>query len=347
MVTITGDKGYTQYRVNGGSESVYDISAASWRVNNNPDGSVQKYPFFLDGHTVDVEIIGNGNMGSGPYNFDGLMSLTADWGQMYGWGNSAAVISRFPLGLTHVRGVSFYRCWDAIRVSSRESPFLIEDCYVNITRDDCVECDDGNSGLIRNCLFEDCFSGMSFGNTNTPASSDTNVIEISNVLQKLRKFNYRGDPSQHGAVIKVDQHGARLLIKNSVFAITRADHEAFPRQQLAFDRVLSGSSGNYLLNLTDDALPGNYPTLPPSFTLLNGATARDYWDAARAAFIAADNSPPVNPPAIQPEILHVLEINPTSGAIRVKTPKAYVADVTVGAENSYGSSMQTVTLTVA
>ena len=349
MVTLTGDYGYTQYRVNGGAQDEFDISAASWSVNNDPSGSRQVYPFVLDKHAVPVTIQGNGSRGSGPYNFNGLMSLTEDWGRMYGWGNSAAVFCKECPGPVTFSDISLYRIWDGIRATGGDD-YTIKGCYVNISRDDAVECDQGYNGLIQDCLFEDCFSGISLGDANTPVSSLNNLVRIDRCLVHNRVFNYRGDPATHGAPLKADQNTPKLLITDCVFAIARPDHETFNRLTLAFSRVQSGSARNYYLNLSDDPLPGNYPTIPPSFTVLNGQPARDYWATARKAYLAGDPprpvDPPVNPPKIQPDILHVLEINATSGAIRAKTPKAYVADVTVGAANAYGSGMQTVMLTV-
>ena len=75
-----------------------------------------------------------------------------------------------------------------------------------------------------------------------------------------------------------------IRIINSVFAIEDPNHASQARLQLAWDNLVE-SRGNVFLNLSDVPLPATYPVLPSGFTLLQGQVARDYWEAARTAWL--------------------------------------------------------------
>ena len=341
MVTIkvTGAQGWTQYAQSGGTADIIDATSASWNANN--EGASQlEYPFYIKNWQKVVQCRGGA--------INGTYSLTKDWGSMYSQGNGAAVFLKDCANGSSVTDWTMERVWDGVRMVGVDD-YLIENVRINGTRDDATEADEGRSGVIRRCLFENCFAGISFGDANTPTSALSNVLQIDRTLVSMAVYQYRGAVT-HVTPLKADQNSPKLLITNSVFAISRADHETLPRLQLAFDRVLPASSGNYWLNLSDQPLPDNYPKIPAAFTYLQGQSARDHWAKARKAYLAGDSLPPVvpsiNSPTTSPEILHVIEIDPASGVIRIQTPEAYVAAINVGAANSVGSDTKAVTLTV-
>lgn len=330
-LTISGDQAWTQFDVNAQGYDIVDASAASWNTRNT--GSPQlEYPLRVRNSTTRVRVMGG--------KINGLFDQTMDWGTLYGEGNSAAVfLQNCPSG-SSVTGWTMEHVFDGIRIVGTDD-YLIDDCLIHWTRDDAVEADQGRSGTIRNCLFENCFSGISVGDANTPVSALNNTVSLERCLVHMTSYNYRGAVT-HGPVIKADQNTPKLLVTDSVFAITKADHDVTNRLALAFGKVDPRSAGNYYLNLTDDPLPGNYPTLPASFTYLRGQPARDHWAAARAAFL--HGSVPTPPEA---QVVNVIAINPDTGAIRVETDEAFAGAVTVGASNAYGSVTRNVTLTVA
>ena len=342
-ISITGDQGWTQYAPGSPkSADVIDCTGASWNTNNS--GSPQlEYPVYINNWTVPVQVKGG--------TINGSFSLTLGWGTIYSQGNSAAVFIKLGQDGSSVTGWRMSQVFDGVRITGVDN-FLIEDVRIDITRDDAVEVDNGYNGIIRDCLFENCFVGVSFGDANTPSSALGNVLQIDNTLIHMgADYLYQDTPDTHGTPLKCGANSPSLLLTDTVIAITRADHDVLGRLETSFSKVLPASTGNYYLNLTDDPLPSNYPTIPGEFTYLEGQAARDYWKSARAAFVGGNPSPPVNPPtpapAALPEIRHLLEINPTSGAIRTQTPEAYVVEVTVGGMNASGRDTKTVTVTVA
>lgn len=336
-ITVGGDQGWTQYYQNGGNADIIDASDASWNANN--EGSPeQAYPVRVRNWQNRVEVRAG--------TINGSYSLTKEWGAMYYQGNGAAVfLQNCPSG-SSVTGWRMDRVWDGIRVIDTDN-YLVEDCHINICRDDAIEADQGRNGTVRNCLLENCFAGISFGDSNTPASALNNTLKIDGVLVSMGLYDYKGNIT-HVTPLKADVNSSKLLITNSVFAISRADHETLPRLQLAFDKVDKASSGNYWLNLTNDDLPEGYPAIPPSFTYLKGQAARDYWNAARTAWVNGDPVPAdPEPEPLDAVIDNVITVNPDTGAIRILTGEAFVAPVMVGAANIDGSDRRGVTLTVA
>lgn len=345
MVTIyspPGDNGFTQYRVNSGTADVIDCSSSWWDCVNY--GSPQQdYPVMVNQHLNAVDLRGGEIIGS--------MSLTVPWGQLYsveaGYGNSASVFIRYGENATgsSVTGWRIDRVFDGIRITFCED-FLIDNNHISRARDDGIEVDTGMNGTISNCLIEDVYVGFSIAKDSLGTSVLSKTINVNNVLIKCSPYPHKNG-NKHAAPIKSSTNAPGLILTDTILAISQVDHEDYPRLEKAFARILGSSSGNYFLNLSDDPLPGNYPVLPPSFTYLSGQPARDYWDAARTAFLAEDPLPEPEPDPDTSGVINAVTINPTSGAVR-----AFTADVfeettfSVTATNSSGSDTETINITV-
>lgn len=338
-LTISGDQGWTRTDINnaGGAHATVDVidaTAASWSTRSTGSPQ-QEYPIRIRTLPLAVELRGG--------TINGLFDLEMDWGFLYGEGNAASIFMEDCQSGCVITGVRIDRVWDAVRII-RTPDWTFKDSWVTRTRDDVLEADNGLNGVVRNVLAEDVFMGFSFGNANTPASSLNNTVLLENNLVKLGLY-YDDEPNTHGSPIKMAVNSPKLVLHNNVFAIQRVDHSNFPRLEIAFAHTQPESSGNYYLNLTDNPLPGDYPTIPPSFTYLSGQTARDFWDAARAAWTGEPEPEP--DPETTPGIVNVVSINPTSGAVSMMTDEAYSGTVTVGVTNSEGSDDETLSITVA
>ena len=197
-ITVTGVQGWTQYTQSGGAADIIDATTASWNANNT--GSPQlEYPFYIKNWTVPVQCKGG--------TINGIYSLVDDWGAMYSQGNGAAVFLKDCADGSSVTGWTMERVWDGVRVVGVDD-YFIENVHINVTRDDATEADQGLNGVIRRCLFENCFSGISFGDANTPSSSLNNVLEIDQTLVHMAAYEYRGAVT-HVTPLKADQNSPR------------------------------------------------------------------------------------------------------------------------------------------
>ncbi len=348
--TVTGDQNWVQYKTD--EADVFDIlecTNAIFRTAGWPNTTQQRYPLLVDKH-VGAVTVQNGTV-------LGEWSLTEEWGRMYTppdpfKGNGAAVFVRDgPAAGATVKGWRLKQVWDGIRITG--CPFLIENCWLTIARDDVVEVDDGFPGTIQNILGEECFTGLSFGSNSTKQGQETNVQTYTNVLIGMGLWNRSGTLT-HASPLKSNYYSPQVLITNSDFAISRVDHNDFNNLTRSMSKVHSSSANNYWLNLTDNALPTNYPSLHGSFTVLNGSAARERWSNRRDAFIATWNGdPPPDPdpdpdPMPTPTIDLVVTVNPVTGALRFVTAQTYSAAVlTAGASNSFGSDEETLTASVS
>lgn len=343
-LTITGDQGYTRVDVAGASWDVIDCSAATFHLKT--DGSPQQdYPFRIRNNTVQVDIIDGTCLGS--------INETVEWGSLYNpiGGNSAMMFCEdLPSG-TRVSGWFITKTWDAIRMI-RTPNYVIENCHILDCRDDGVEADWGDVGTIRNSLFEGCFSGLSFGSDGTPSSSFNNVVTIDNVLIGMKNWprNYAGQTMTHSHPLKgqVDK-SPRLKMTNCAIAIANVIHDGMGRWTYMMEnRIHPDSADNWFLNLTDNALPGNYPTLHSSFTHLSGQAARDKWEDLRDAFLNGEPPPDPEPEPGEPGLFWVAGINEATKVIFMETNYGeWTGEVTVGMTNSEDSDTEPVTLTVA
>ena len=313
--TLSGDYGYTAYRYSGSTVSVIDASDATWIVANT-GSDTNLYPFLVTDASYGIEIFG--------MTVTGQVSQTMDWADAYI--NSAAVMVRDTAG-SILHDVTITNPWDAIRVAGSSNGFEIYNVYVSGARDDAIENDDGASGVIRDSLFDGVFSGISLGNKNTSNRTDA-VVEIDNVLLRMESYLYRGDVT-HGSPFKMESNSPQLKITNSVIAIEDPDHIGDWRLELAWDKMIE-SSGNVFLNLSDKALPSDYPMPGAGWTILQGQAARDYWEDARDEWIAEQDGGAVAAPEDQQDLTPDTDTTPDLGDTGSVTPSDPAdTDVTV------------------
>ncbi|MFW8595898.1 M10 family metallopeptidase C-terminal domain-containing protein, partial [Cribrihabitans neustonicus] len=196
------------------------------------------------------------------------------------------------------------QAWDALRVAGSSDGYEISNVWVSDVRDDAFENDTPSNGSIRDSLFDGVFSGISLGHPNMSDASHK-VLELDGVLMRMESYLFKGDMT-HQSPFKMEGKSPQLSISNSVFAIDDVDHVGDSRLQTAWDKTIH-SSNNVFLNLSDKPLPGDYPMPPSGWTVLQGEEARDYWETARADWIASrgEEDPrdagPAPEPVEQPE----------------------------------------------
>ncbi|NSY39558.1 hypothetical protein [Leisingera sp. ANG59] len=267
--------GYEQFRVNGNAAKRIDARGASWTLSNH--GLRQnRYPFLIDGSRPGTQVAGG--------TVNGEVPLDLDWAEIYT--NSAAVMARDAPGI-ELRGWTIRQVWDGIRIAGVSEGFLITEAAVHGTRDDAIENDHGNSGVISNSLFEGVFSGLSMTRKQMPDLA-ARVVMLDTVLMRMQAYPFRGGRT-HGSPFKIEANSPSLRIRNTVLAVEDVHHIGQGRLAQAWQKTLSASN-NYFLNLSDEPLPEGYPLPGEGWTVLQGPAARARWQAARAQWFAGPSS---------------------------------------------------------
>jgi hypothetical protein len=274
-MTLSGDYGLQQTRLNLDGSTIIDASDGRWIVSNI-GSQTNRYPVFIE-NGDDVTLIGG--------TIDGRVPMDMEWRQAYV--NSTAIFSRNADEI-EIRDWSINRAWDGIRVhGDRNDTFEIDNVYMTKIRDDAIENDMGLSGTIKNSLFDGVFVGLSTSDENTGNMSG-NLVELDNVMIRIEPYLYKGALT-HGSPFKVWTNSPKMNINDSVIAIQNPNHFDYERLKIAWDLV-EESSNNYYLNLSDKPFPKNYPLPGKGFTVLQGKAARDYWAKASAEWENGDNN---------------------------------------------------------
>lgn len=267
--------GYEQFRINGNAARRIDARGASWTLSNHGPRQ-NRYPFLIDGSRPGTQVAGG--------TINGEVPLDLDWTEIYV--NSAAVMARNAPGI-ELRGWTIRQAWDGLRIAGASEGFVISRTAVYGARDDAIENDHGNSGVISGSLFDGVFSGLSMTRPQMPDLS-ARVVVLDGVLMRMQAYPFKGALT-HQSPFKIEAHSPSLRIRGTVLAIEDVNHIGRQRLAQAWQKVLS-ASGNYFLNLSDDPLPAGYPLPGAGWTVLQGAPARAHWQAARTQWFAGPSS---------------------------------------------------------
>ena len=137
---LTGDKGFAAQRVAGAN--LYDATGLIVRVEqgrNNTGVNITSSP-------PGAVLTGGRILGVGANQF-------LPWEDLYARGNGGCIRAERSPGIT-IRRVYGEYTWDGIKPVSGTQNFTIEDCWLKHCRDDAVEDDAQNSGVVRRCFFE-------------------------------------------------------------------------------------------------------------------------------------------------------------------------------------------------
>ncbi|MBD9373695.1 hypothetical protein IB238_13790 [Rhizobium sp. ARZ01] len=287
-IVLSGEFGYEQKTIrNLRAGATIDARNASFIAANsrNPRPNailgcnigtqpVNPYPLVIR-NSPEVRLVGG--------RINGEVPLEADW--RYTYCNSAALLVRDGTAKATIEGVRARRCWDGIRFADGANGFRVKGCWLSEIRDDAVENDYLLSGVIEDCLFDGCFSGISLDPGSRDRNGSEELVAIDRLLIRMRTYLAKGETT-HQAPVKTADVSPKLKITGSVFALSSADMRGSRRLERTWQRMLE-SRDNKLLWLPDEPIPATLPLPPAGFDLLRGNDAREYWQNARRSWISA------------------------------------------------------------
>lgn len=308
-VLLSGDLGYDPQIVQSLPEGAFvDAKSAVFHVANsgnlNPSEefhcesgelAVNRYPLQIR-NSPQVTLQGG--------LFAGEVPLVADWQDTYC--NSTAVGLRTSPGAV-IEGIRMRRVWDALRISEDSGSYLLRGGWISEVRDDCIENDYLNAGVIEDMLLDGCFSGLSMrppkGEDRDP---DSGVVVLRDVLMRMQSYLYKGE-LREGPPFKVEETGPKIAIHDSIVVMGNVHNVSKQRLAIGWSRI-GACSGNLLLWTADTPWPDDFEKPPSCFQLVEGPAARTIWQEARQNWINC-----------HPDIMHFSD-----------DPVAAIADCTPG-----------------
>lgn len=285
-VLLTGDLGYAPQVIRELPEgSLVDARTAIFHVANSgtpfPTADtpcdtgnlpVNRYPLQLR-ESPGVTLMGG--------LFAGEVPQTSAWDDTYC--NSTGVLLRDSLDAV-IDGVRMRRVWDAVRVTESSIGFVLRGSWISEVRDDCIENDYLNGGLIEDMLLDGCFSGLSMrppkDATRTTAGGP---VVIRHVLMRMQSYPYK-DEVEQGPPLKLDEAGPRIEMHDSILAMDDRNVVSQRRLGIGWERI-GKCSGNLLLWTADGPYPKKFARPPECFRIVEGEEARTLWQDARRNWI--------------------------------------------------------------
>ncbi|MGH6897897.1 MAG: hypothetical protein ACREJ5_15355 [Geminicoccaceae bacterium] len=301
IIDLDGDHGYHRFHYTERADhAVFDARGATWRFQTFPTLE-QNYPISIKGGARNGCWIGGLVQGTNPE--------TAGWRETYDVANGAGF--NFGNGQsTHgftLDGIRIDNVWDGIRPRGNADGFHIENVWVSGSRDDCIENDHRQTGLIEDSLFEGCHMGISVrpgkaakekaqaGAAAAPAASER-VLEIRNTLislgahpepnAKRSKYPWFKDPG-HGMFFKLGQSDLKLKLYDNIFMLEQYpnnDQDAWGLPPEHYADQLADCRGNILVWLGEGDYPGPFHNdrFKDCWTVV---TDRAVWERARKDWI--------------------------------------------------------------
>ncbi len=214
----------------------------------------------------------------------GANRADASWEEMHDPNNAGFI---FENPAFTVQGLRMNNVGDGIRARAGASDFVIKDVWLSGVRDDCVENDYMNGGIVTDSLFDGCFVGFSARHSSPESSGADNLWTIESSLVRLEAMP---GPPEGGAI------GHKGFFKwtswgdpGSVSPRVALYKNIFMAEQLAQDPPeRMGIPPGKLADCADNIMvwlgPGDYPAeLPSCFTVVKD---RRVWDRARTEWIA-------------------------------------------------------------
>jgi 3-phytase len=278
---LTGLSTEAYYTRSMAAGEVIDARRASFVHCSQPDPASpcaeNTYPVNL-GSTSAPEACWSGGVVAGANRLD------ATWEEMHDPNNAGFI---FENPTFTVQGIRIYNVGDGIRPRTGATDFSIRDVWLSAVRDDCVENDYMNGGIVADSLLDGCFVGFSARHSSPARSGAANLWTIERSLVRLEAMPGppEGGDAGHKGFFKWtdwgDENSAspRLALYNNVFMAEQAgqvpaDHMGIPPGKLA------DCADNVMVWLG----PGDYPAaLPSCFRVVK---ERSVWERARAEWIA-------------------------------------------------------------
>lgn len=281
-IIITGAQGYERFSKTGlNPGTIIDASQATFLFDNNPSTPDEQTVCVL------LENCPGVNFKGGVIN--GFVNLSGEHGATYVDGSGLRFLECPAFILENIRGD---KLWDGFRFRKNCNDFIIRNVHFSNCRDDILENDYQHGGLVENCLLEDGLCVMALDPPSSAPNDTTgaqNKIIFKDVVGKLALYNQSGEIT-HGAVFKCNTDHPESEDTNPatehydcVYAIMDPKHNGQSRHK-RWAMKAKGFGDCFFLNLSDTVLRSDYP-LPPGFTLLQGSTAREKFDAVRTDWL--------------------------------------------------------------
>ncbi len=215
--------------------------------------------------------------------------LDASWTAMHDPNNAGFIFENRHFT---VDGLRMHNVGDGIRPRGGAADFVIRNVWLSYVRDDCVENDNMNTGLVDDSLFDGCFVGFSARHSDTSVEGPDNVWTIQNSLVRLEPMPGppEGGEIGHKGFFKwvswgdPNSRSPKLALYNNVF---------MAEMQGQIDAERMGIPPGKLVDCANNVMvwlgPGAYPaSLPDCFTV---TTDRRVWDGAVTAWIRRHTQP--------------------------------------------------------
>ncbi len=205
-----------------------------------------------------------------------------------------------------VENVRIFTGGDGITFDDQGSAnWTVRGVHIRYMRDDCIENDFLNSGLIDDVLAEGCYTFVSSRTYTGSPDGTNNTVTVQNSLAWLQQMDaiYPSlTPPGSGGFWKWvgsgwpnNGNGPSLVINNSVFRADAAPVEGEGAGEYFAPPKLKSCSNNVLVWLGSGSPPR---ALPSCFTVMTGATGLAYWNTQVAAWKARhlagiDVAPPI------------------------------------------------------
>jgi hypothetical protein len=207
-----------------------------------------------------------------------------------------------------IHNVTVFSYGDAISFDEQPvSDWSIRGAHLKYGRDDCVENDFLNAGVIDSTFFDGCYTAVSAQPYAGSPDGTNKVITIRNSLLRLQSMDaaYSGTVPNHNAFWKWSSNGPSLALYDNVFRTDGPSREgAGAREYMAPPPgKLKDCRGNVMVWLGAGSYPETLPTTlngQPCFTIMTGAVGLAYWNRAVAQWHAAhpNTLPDVAPPIV-------------------------------------------------
>ena len=307
IIKLDGDYGYERFHYKEPADNaVFDARNARWSFQTFPIPR-QNYPISIKGGAANACWIGGVVEGTNP--------STGGWAEMYSSANGSGFNfggGRSTEGFI-LDGIRIHNVWDGIRPRGNAGAFHIKNVWVSDARDDCLENDYGQSGVVENSLFEACHMGISSrpgkgrgknkaralpasAPVERPAGGGDGVLEIRDTLMSLgphpkpnakrARFPWFKDPG-HGMFFKLAPGDLKFKLYDNVFMLEQYPNNsqrAWGLPPADFADRLTDCRGNVLVWLGEGEYPGPFHNerFPGCWKV---TTDRSVWERARQDWI--------------------------------------------------------------
>ena len=225
-----------------------------------------------------ISIDGGGDLCVAGGAIRGQYDRKLDWATMHGMNNAGVAFS----SPTTVDGVRIDDLTDGIRPRGI-GPFTIREVHLSYLRDDCVENDHVEGGLIADSLFDGCYVAIS--ERPSPSIHDDGRNELLTIRGSLLRLqpmpgprNGSGSQLGNGEFFKWSDQATKLALYDNVFMAEKVAEGG--ADKMGIPGTLSGCANNIMVWLG----AGDYPApLPDCFTVTKD---RAVWETAVADWIS-------------------------------------------------------------